>query len=80
MLGTTVLYSSGDDGVAGNGGECLEPLLGMISISTSNQLSLWLRSHQPQRNAIQPWIPRHLSIRDSSRRDSDQSWIDCQRP
>ncbi|EIN08407.1 subtilisin-like protein [Punctularia strigosozonata HHB-11173 SS5] len=23
MLGTTVLYSSGDDGVAGNGGECL---------------------------------------------------------
>ncbi len=23
MLGSTVLYSSGDDGVAGNGGECL---------------------------------------------------------
>lgn len=30
MLGTTVLYSSGDDGVAGNGGECLDSLLGML--------------------------------------------------
>lgn len=25
LLGTTVLYSSGDNGVAGNGGECLGP-------------------------------------------------------
>lgn len=24
MMGTTVLYSSGDDGVAGNGGDCLD--------------------------------------------------------
>ena len=25
LMGTTVLYSSGDRGVAGNGGLCLEP-------------------------------------------------------
>lgn len=25
LMGVTVLYSSGDDGVAGNGGTCLEP-------------------------------------------------------
>ena len=31
LLGTTVLYSSGDYGVAGNGGNCINPTTGLYS-------------------------------------------------
>jgi len=35
LLGTTVLYSSGDDGVAGFGGVCLLPNGSRVSISST---------------------------------------------
>ena len=35
MMGTTFLYSSGDYGVAGNGGQCIDPATGMYNNGTS---------------------------------------------
>ena len=35
MMGTTFLYSSGDYGVAGNGGQCIDPVTGNLNNGTS---------------------------------------------
>jgi len=34
LMGTTVLYSSGDYGVAGNAGECIDPVTGNFTNGT----------------------------------------------
>ena len=39
MLGTTFLYSSGDYGVAGNGGQCIDPTTGMYNNGTSGKFN-----------------------------------------
>ncbi|MCJ1419206.1 hypothetical protein MMC32_005559 [Xylographa parallela] len=39
MLGTTFLYSSGDYGVAGNGGQCIDPTTGQYNNGTSGKFN-----------------------------------------
>ncbi|MCJ1474289.1 hypothetical protein MMC13_002947 [Lambiella insularis] len=39
MLGTTFLYSSGDNGVAGNSGQCIDPTTGQYNNGTSGKFN-----------------------------------------
>lgn len=39
LAGTTILYSSGDSGVAGNGGECIDPTTGQFNDGSSGMFA-----------------------------------------
>jgi tripeptidyl-peptidase-1 len=39
LMGVTVLYSSGDNGVAGNGGECIDPTTGQYNSGSSGRFA-----------------------------------------
>ena len=83
MLGTTVLYSSGDDGVAGNGGVCLNANGAFRLAAASPMRSPHLvidRPAIPPRHAIQPRLPCDLPVRHCSWCDADQSGVDGERP
>ena len=48
LMGITVLYSSGDDGVAGNGGVCLNPNgKGLLDIILDDHLITNCQVHRP---------------------------------
>jgi hypothetical protein len=78
MMGTTIIYSSGDNGVAGNSGICLNAT-GKCCHGCAFEISQFditlCRSTRPRWYQIQPFIPSNMSFRYCCWGNADQSRI-----
>lgn len=76
LMGVTVLYSSGDYGVAGNGGYCLTPN-GEYSLACLwRDVNVLCRNLFPERHDLQPQFPGNLPLHHICWRYSGQPWFD----
>jgi tripeptidyl-peptidase-1 len=74
LAGTTFLFSSGDNGVAGNSGQCLNPMTGQLNNGTSGKFNPSFPSKRPVKSPhSRPNDSRHLPIHLVRRCHSDQA-------
>ena len=80
LMGVTVLYSSGDYGVAGNGGYCLTAN-GELSWYTCGEMPIFfmVRNLFLKRHDLQPQFPWNLPFHHVCWCHSSQPWVDCLR-
>ena len=80
LMGVTVLYSSGDHGVAGNGDYCLIAN-GELSWYTCGEIPIFftVRILFLRRHDLQPQFPWNLPLHHVCWCYSGQSWVDCRR-